>query len=87
MHSSHAYNLFQAPISFDPHKIGLGFTPEYCTALEKVYWKQITYNSPSYGADLLGSVFEKSDSGGAWNLSRLDNLLVNRVKGIPGVNK
>lgn len=34
------------------------FTTERCSELEKAYWKTITYNSPLYGADMLGSLLQ-----------------------------
>ncbi|RKO94159.1 JmjC domain, hydroxylase-domain-containing protein, partial [Blyttiomyces helicus] len=77
------------PINFDIVKSSERFSPEYCADLERFYWRNITYVSPVYGADMLGSLFDdqevEEDSNG-WNLARLDNLL-NRVNVfLPGVN-
>ncbi|KAL3898940.1 MAG: hypothetical protein SGCHY_002398, partial [Lobulomycetales sp.] len=60
--------------------------PEYTEKLENFYWKNLTYESPSYGADMVGSLFERSKSGGSWNLYHLDNLLNKVEPDLPGVN-
>lgn len=60
------------------------FTPERCAELERAYWRTLTYNSPLYGADMPGSLFE--DSTTSWNVSRLENLLDCLGKKLPGVN-
>ncbi|KAJ3129299.1 Lysine-specific demethylase 4B [Physocladia obscura] len=73
-------------IEFDFDKIGKGFTPEYLKDLEKFYWKNITYGSPYYGADMLGSLFDPVCEN-SWNLSTFDNLLNNLNIKLPGVNK
>ncbi|KAI5782942.1 JmjC domain, hydroxylase-domain-containing protein, partial [Pyronema domesticum] len=60
------------------------FTPERCQELEKHYWKTLTYNSPLYGADMPGSLFD--DTTESWNVAKLDNLLDCLGKKLPGVN-
>lgn len=60
------------------------FTTDRCGELEKAYWKTITYNSPLYGADMLGSLF--TDDFEHWNVAHLDNLLNTLPEDIPGVN-
>ncbi|KAI9816336.1 MAG: hypothetical protein M1832_005093 [Thelocarpon impressellum] len=60
------------------------FTPERCEELERSYWKSITYNSPMYGADMPGSLFD--DSTKDWNVAKLENLLDVLGQKIPGVN-
>lgn len=60
------------------------FTDERCAELEKIYWKTITYNNPLYGADLLGSLFTNQTK--SWNVAKLDNLLNDLGKDLPGVN-
>jgi hypothetical protein len=60
------------------------FTPERCAELEKAYWRTLTYNSPLYGADMPGSLFD--DSTTTWNVSKLENLLDCLGKKLPGVN-
>ena len=60
------------------------YTVERCKELEKFYWKTVTFNSPMYGADMPGSLFE--DSTDVWNVAKLDNLLCRIGKTIPGVN-
>ncbi|OLL23873.1 DNA damage-responsive transcriptional repressor RPH1, partial [Neolecta irregularis DAH-3] len=59
------------------------FTDERCKDMEKIYWKTLTYNSPLYGADLLGSLFD--DTTKVWNVARLPNLL-SKLPPIAGVN-
>ncbi|XP_071480917.1 lysine-specific demethylase 4C-like isoform X2 [Diadema antillarum] len=41
--------------------------------LERKYWKNITYNSPIYGADISGSVYDKGVD--IWNINRLNTVL------------
>ncbi|KAJ3199013.1 Lysine-specific demethylase 4B, partial [Entophlyctis luteolus] len=72
-------------IEFDFNEISKGFTPEYVKELEKFYWKNISYVSPFYGADMLGSLFDKSVAN-PWNLSTFDNILNNLTVKLPGVN-
>lgn len=60
------------------------YTPERCEELEKNYWKSITYNSPLYGADMPGSLFD--DSTTSWNVAKLENLLDVLGQKVPGVN-
>ncbi|KAK9470222.1 DNA damage-responsive transcriptional repressor RPH1 [Dipodascopsis tothii] len=70
--------------SFDYRFDSSEFTRNRCSELEKIYWKTITYNSPMYGADMLGSLFD--DSTTIWNVSNLDNLLRELDVRLPGVN-
>jgi len=42
------------------------------------------FNSPMYGADMPGSLFD--DSTDVWNVAKLDNMLCRIGKTIPGVN-
>jgi hypothetical protein len=60
------------------------YTVERCKELERIYWKTVTFNSPMYGADMPGSLFD--DSTETWNVAKLDNLLCRIGKTIPGVN-
>lgn len=60
------------------------YTPERCEELERVYWKTLTYASPLYGADMMGSLFD--DRTEIWNLNKLPNLLDVLGTKIPGVN-
>jgi hypothetical protein len=60
------------------------YTQERCQELERSYWKSVTYNSPLYGADMPGSLF--NDSVTSWNVAKLDNLLDVLGQKIPGVN-
>ena len=50
-------------------------TPKFSdwSDLERKYWKQISYISPIYGADVNGSLFgEEID---VWNVAKLDTML------------
>lgn len=60
------------------------YTVERCHELERIYWKTIMFNSPMYGADMPGSLFD--DSTDVWNVAKLDNMLCRIGKTIPGVN-
>lgn len=56
--------------------------------LERKYWKNITFRTPLYGADVSGSIFD--DDVHAWNISNLPSILNNMLEEedvrIPGVN-
>lgn len=44
------------PLDFDPYAEDIDqFTMDYCKHLERVYWRNLTYSQPMYGADMLGS--------------------------------
>lgn len=60
------------------------FTTERCEELEKVYWKSLTYAEPMYGADVLGSLFNKGIK--SWNVAALPNILDLMETKLPGVN-
>lgn len=60
------------------------FNRERCLELERIYWKTLTYNSPMYGADMPGSLFD--DSTLNWNVAKLDDMLNTLPVKIPGVN-
>ena len=58
------------------------------STLEREFWKKVTYNPPTYCADVAGTLFDKDNWG--WNVSKLDSLLSRtlRRKGVTldGVN-
>ncbi|CCH43095.1 hypothetical protein BN7_2642 [Wickerhamomyces ciferrii] len=60
------------------------FTPERCEALERSYWKSLTYAQPMYGADMIGSIFD--DTVKVWNVAHLPNALDFMDQKLPGVN-
>lgn len=60
------------------------YTPERCEELERTYWKTLTYATPLYGADLMGTLFDESTE--LWNLNKLPNLLDVLGTKVPGVN-
>ncbi|KAI8068443.1 JmjC domain, hydroxylase-domain-containing protein [Gongronella butleri] len=73
------------PLEFDLHDHNEAqFTDDYCKELERIYWRNLTFTQPMYGADMAGSLFD--DSVSAWNVSRLDNILNQIDVVLPGVN-
>jgi len=60
------------------------YTKERCEDLERAYWRTLTYNSPLYGADMPGSLFD--DNTTSWNVAKLENILDSLGKKLPGVN-
>lgn len=59
------------------------FTTQRCEQLENLYWKLLGYAEPMYGADMLGSLFTKTEF---WNVAHLPNILDLMEENIPGVN-
>lgn len=53
--------------------------------IEKLFWKSLFNNSPLYGADVAGSLFDKNIP---WNLAELKTILNRGLEGqnIPGVS-
>ncbi|KAI9344233.1 JmjC domain, hydroxylase-domain-containing protein [Zopfochytrium polystomum] len=76
----------EEPIEFDLDEVSAEFDLAYCKELEKVYWKDLMYSPPMYGADMLGSLFDDNDKN-TWNLRTLDNILNRMNCSIPGVNQ
>lgn len=70
--------------NFDYHMDISDYTPERCEELERTYWKTLTYATPLYGADLMGTLFDESTE--FWNLNKLPNLLDVLGTKVPGVN-
>ncbi|KAJ2641585.1 hypothetical protein GGF44_002052, partial [Coemansia sp. RSA 1694] len=54
--------------------------------LERVYWKNLLFQPPMYGADVLGSLFPAEAAFAAWNMRRLPGLLRLIGQRMPGVN-
>ncbi|ORY96379.1 JmjC domain, hydroxylase-domain-containing protein [Syncephalastrum racemosum] len=74
------------PLDFDPYAEDIEqYTMEYCKHLERVYWRNLTYSQPMYGADMLGTLFDESVT--SWNVSKLDNVLNRMGASLPGVNE
>ncbi|KAI8142351.1 JmjC domain, hydroxylase-domain-containing protein [Fennellomyces sp. T-0311] len=65
----------------DPDK----YSVEYCKELERNYWRNLTFTQPMYGADMAGTLFDKSVQ--AWNVNSLDNMLNRLGVTVPGVNE
>ncbi|KAI9491044.1 JmjC domain, hydroxylase-domain-containing protein [Zychaea mexicana] len=65
----------------DPDK----YSVEYCKELERNYWRNLTFTQPMYGADMAGTLFDKSVR--AWNVNSLDNMLNRLGVSVPGVNE
>lgn len=61
------------------------YTDERCKELETNYWRSLSYSEPMYGADTMGTVFDKSIT--VWNVAHLPNLLDLMEEKLPGVNQ
>ncbi|KAG2211062.1 hypothetical protein INT46_008188 [Mucor plumbeus] len=59
-------------------------TTDQYKEIERNYWRNITFNQPMYGADLLGTLFNSSIT--SWNPNTLDNTLNKLNQTLPGVN-
>ncbi|CAO3594056.1 unnamed protein product [Absidia cylindrospora] len=73
------------PLTFDLHGHNEHlYTSDYCKELERLYWRNLTFTQPMYGADMSGTLF--SDSVKSWNVNHLDNVLNQVGVALPGVN-
>ncbi|KAJ1752525.1 hypothetical protein LPJ79_001158 [Coemansia sp. RSA 1821] len=54
--------------------------------LERIYWKNMLFQPPMYGADVLGTLFPPYDEFPAWNIRNLPGLLRQIGQRMPGVN-
>ncbi|KAJ2790803.1 hypothetical protein GGI18_001570 [Coemansia linderi] len=54
--------------------------------LERMYWKNLLFQPPMYGADVLGSLFPEEAEFPTWNIRRLPGLLRLIGQRMPGVN-
>ncbi|ORX54139.1 JmjC-domain-containing protein [Hesseltinella vesiculosa] len=73
------------PLDFELHEHNESlYTDDHCKELERIYWRNLTFNPPMYGADMCGSLFD--DSVKAWNVAKLPNLLNQIGVSLPGVN-
>ncbi|KAJ3129330.1 hypothetical protein HK098_001742 [Nowakowskiella sp. JEL0407] len=79
-------NTKSTELNFNPEETSRYFSDEFCEALERTYWRNLTYVAPFYGADIPGSIFEKNKEN-TWNPACLDNILSNINVELPGVNK
>ncbi|XP_030073364.1 lysine-specific demethylase 4B isoform X2 [Microcaecilia unicolor] len=73
------YNIQKKPMTVGDYR-RLANSEKYCTPrhqdfedLERKYWKNLTFVSPIYGADISGSLYD-SDVG-LWNIGNLNTLL------------
>jgi hypothetical protein len=57
---------------------------EYLDAIERFYWRNLSFQTTMYGADLMGSLFTENKEN-KWDLSNLDNLLSQVKVNVPGV--
>lgn len=56
--------------------------------LERMYWKNLAFHAPLYGADMAGTLFEEPEGPSSWNLKYLDSLLNRKLpQRIPGVTE
>ncbi|ORZ14224.1 JmjC domain, hydroxylase-domain-containing protein [Absidia repens] len=73
------------PLTFDLHGHNEDtYTVDYCKDLERIYWRNLTFTQPMYGADMSGTLFDESVK--SWNVNRLDNVLNQIGETLPGVN-
>ncbi|KAJ1730664.1 hypothetical protein LPJ61_002900 [Coemansia biformis] len=54
--------------------------------LERIYWKNMLFQPPMYGADVLGTLFPPYDEFPTWNIRNLPGLLRQIGQRMPGVN-
>ncbi|KAJ2463925.1 hypothetical protein GGI03_003543 [Coemansia sp. RSA 2337] len=54
--------------------------------LERIYWKNLLFQPPMYGADVLGSLFPAVGEFPTWNIRELPGLLRLMGQRMPGVN-
>ncbi|KAI8894857.1 JmjC domain, hydroxylase-domain-containing protein [Globomyces pollinis-pini] len=59
---------------------------EYLAALERFYWRNLSFQPTMYGADLLGTLFQENPDN-KWNVAHLENLLSKVAINVPGVTK
>ncbi|KXJ18313.1 lysine-specific demethylase 4A [Exaiptasia diaphana] len=64
-----SYKEFKAMANDESHKPPKGDFEE----LERKYWKNLTFNAPTYAADISGSLFDKDVK--EWNISKLNTIL------------
>ncbi|XP_066519331.1 lysine-specific demethylase 4A isoform X2 [Hoplias malabaricus] len=88
------YNIQKKPMSVREFR-KVSNTEKFCNPryvefeeLERKYWKNLTFNSPLYGADVSGTLYDPDVN--EWNIGRLNTILdtVERESGIKikGVN-
>ncbi|KAG8454510.1 hypothetical protein GDO86_000938 [Hymenochirus boettgeri] len=73
------YNIQKKPMTVGEYR-RLANSDKYCTPrhqdfedLERKYWKNLTFVSPIYGADISGSLYDSDIN--LWNISALNTLL------------
>lgn len=73
------YNIQKKPMTVGEYR-KLANSNKYCTPrhqdfddLERKYWKNLTFMSPIYGADISGSLYDNDIN--LWNISGLNTLL------------
>ncbi|KAJ1723588.1 hypothetical protein LPJ53_002073 [Coemansia erecta] len=54
--------------------------------VERKYWKNLLFNPPLYGADVLGTLFPEEKEFPEWNIRNLPGLLRRVEQRMPGVN-
>ncbi|KAJ2211141.1 hypothetical protein EV179_005720 [Coemansia sp. RSA 487] len=54
--------------------------------LERIYWKNMLFQPPMYGADVLGTLFPEYNKFPYWNIRNLPGLLRQVGQRMPGVN-
>uniref|UniRef100_A0A8C2WF11 Lysine-specific demethylase 4B n=1 Tax=Cyclopterus lumpus TaxID=8103 RepID=A0A8C2WF11_CYCLU len=73
------YNIQKKPLNVQEFR-RLANSDMYCTPrylnyedLERKYWKNLTFVSPIYGADVSGSLYDEVDN--EWNIGHLNSIL------------
>ncbi|KAJ1799830.1 hypothetical protein LPJ75_006607, partial [Coemansia sp. RSA 2598] len=54
--------------------------------MERMYWKNLLFQPPMYGADVLGTLYPEPEDFPTWNIRRLPGLLQKVERSMPGVN-
>jgi hypothetical protein len=60
------------------------FDPEYLAALERFYWRNLSFQNTMYGADLEGSIFTDNPEN-KWDMRSLESILSEVKINVPGV--
>jgi hypothetical protein len=61
------------------------YSTTYYKQVERDYWRNVSFNSPLYGADFEGSLMD--DKVTCWNFQSLPGLLQKMVQHVPGINR
>ncbi|KAJ1879398.1 hypothetical protein LPJ57_002859 [Coemansia sp. RSA 486] len=78
----------QRRFTLDDHRPLFVSASEYAEneELERTYWKNLLFQPPMYGADVLGTLFPEPNEFPTWNIRELPGLLQKVGRKMPGVN-